>query len=53
MSNIKMSQNIVARIVGLEDSDCVSNATVASVTVDNLLLSNQQFYEICAKLNEG
>ena len=48
-----MSQNITARIVGLEDSDCVSNATVASVTVDNLLLSNQQYYEICAKLNEG
>ena len=37
----------------LEVSDGVSNAPVALVTVDNLLLPSQQFYEICPQLNEG
>ena len=33
----------------LEDSDSVSNATI----IGNLLLPNEQFYEICSQLNEG
>ena len=37
----------------LEVSDGVSNAPVASVTVDNLLLPSQKFYELCSQLNEG
>ena len=40
----------------LEDSDSVSNATVVSTIIDNLLLQsppNEQFYEICSQLNEG
>ena len=37
----------------LEVSDGVSNAPVASVTVDNLFLPSQQFYELCSQLNEG
>lgn len=44
----------------LEDGDHVNNALVASATVyfllityNNLLLPNQQFYEICSQLNEG
>ena len=34
----------------LEDKDSVSNA---STIIDNLLLPNEQFYEICSQLNEG
>ena len=37
----------------LEDSDIVSNAPVVSTIIDNLLLPNEQFYEICSQLNEG
>ena len=37
----------------LEDSDSVSNATAVSALIDNLLLTNEQFYEICYQLNEG
>ena len=44
----------------LEDGDHVNNALVASATVyfllityNNLLLPNQQFYEIFSQLNEG
>ena len=37
----------------LEVSDSVNNAPVASVTVDNILLPSQQFYEIFSQLNEG
>ena len=44
----------------LDDGDHVNNALVASATVyfllityNNLLLPNQQFYEICSQLNEG
>ena len=37
----------------LEVSDGVSNAPVALVTVDNLLLPSQKFYELCSQLNEG
>ena len=37
----------------LEVSDSVSNAPVALVTVDNLLLPSQKFYELCSQLNEG
>ena len=37
----------------LEDSDSVSNAPVVSTIIDNLLLPNEKFYEICAQLNEG
>ena len=37
----------------LEVNDGGSNAHVASVTVDNLLLPSQKFYELCSQLNEG
>ena len=37
----------------LEDSDNVINATAGSRIIDNLLLPNEQFYEICSQLNEG
>ena len=37
----------------LEDSDNVINATAVSTIIDNLLLPNEQFYEICFQLNEG
>ena len=37
----------------LGDSDSVSNATAASTIIDNLLLLNEQFYEISSQLNEG
>ena len=37
----------------LEVSDGISNAPVASVTVDNLLLQSQKFCELCSQLNEG
>ena len=39
--------------LGLEVSDDVSNAPVASVTVDSLLLPSQKFYELWSRLNEG
>ena len=35
----------------LEDSDHVSNAPVVSTVIDNLLLPNEQFYQICSQLN--
>ena len=37
----------------LEDSNSVSNAPVVSAIIDNLSLPNEQFYEICFRLNEG
>ena len=37
----------------LEVGDGVSNAPVVLVTIDNLLLPSQQFYELCSQLNEG
>lgn len=44
----------------LEDGDHVNNALVASATVyfllityNNLLLPNQQFYEICSQFNQA
>ena len=37
----------------LEDKDSVSNAPVLSAIIDNLLLPNGKFYEICSQLNEG
>ena len=38
----------------LEDSDNnVINATAASTIINNLLLPNEQFYEIYSQLNEG
>ena len=40
----------------LEDSvsnDSVSNATAVSTIINNLLLPNEQFYEICSQMNEG
>ena len=40
-------------LLDLEVSDGVSNGPVASVTVDNLLLPSQKFYELCSQLNEG
>ena len=36
----------------MEDSNGVSDVPVAS-TIDNLLLPNEQYYEICSQLNEG
>ena len=35
----------------LEDSDNVINATAVPTIIDNLLLPNEQFYEICSQLN--
>ena len=37
----------------LEDSDSVSNTTFVSAIIANLLLPNEQFYEVCSQLNEG
>ena len=37
----------------LEVSDSVSSTLVVSKIIDNLSLSNEQFYEICSQLNEG
>ena len=37
----------------LEVSDGVSNVPVALVTVGNLLLPSQKFYELCSQVNEG
>ena len=34
----------------MEDSDSVSNAPVALTLIDNLVLSNEQFYKICSQL---
>ena len=31
----------------------VNNSLVMSAIIDNLLLLNEQFYEICSQLNEG
>ena len=39
--------------MSLEDSDIVNNVPVVSTVIDNLLLPNEQFYEICSQLNEG
>ena len=36
----------------LEDIDSVNNAHVVSTIIDNLLLPNEKFYEICSQLNE-
>ena len=36
----------------LEDRDNVSNAPVVSTIIDNLLLPNEQFYQICSQLNK-
>ena len=36
----------------LEDRDNVSNAPVVSTIIDNLLLPNEQFYQICSELNK-
>ena len=35
--------------LNLEDSDSV----IASTITDSLLLSNEQFFEICSQINEG
>ena len=37
----------------LESSDNVSIAPFVSTIIDNLLLPNEQFYEVCSQLNEG
>ena len=37
----------------LEDSDNVINATAVSTIINNLLLPNEEFYEIFSQLNEG
>ena len=37
----------------LEDSDIVNNAPVKSKIIDNVLLPNEKFYEICSQLNEA
>ena len=37
----------------LEDSDDVSNTPVVSAIIDNLLLPNEQFFELCSQLNDG
>ena len=38
--------------VDLEDSDSVRNAPAVSAVIDNLLLPNEQCYEICSQLKE-
>ena len=35
-----------------DDSDSGSNATAVSTIINNLLLPNEQFYEICSQMNE-
>ena len=47
------TQNSNSFDVDLEDSDNVIHATAVSTIIDNLLLLNEQFYEICFQLNEG
>ena len=37
----------------LKDIDNVSNAPGVSTIINNLVLPNEQFYEICSQLNEG
>ena len=37
----------------LEDSDIVNNEPVVSTIIDNVLLPNGNFYEICSQWNEG
>ena len=37
----------------LEDSNDMGNAPVAPTSINNLLLPNEQFYEVCSQLNEG
>ena len=37
----------------LEESDIISNAPIIPTIIDNLLLPNQQFYEMCSQLNES
>lgn len=37
----------------LEDSDGASEAPTAPTITDNLLVPNEQFYELCSRLNEG
>ena len=37
----------------LEDSDSVSNVPVVSTIIDNFLIPNKNFYEICSQMNEG
>ena len=44
--------NLYLLDLDLEDNDSVSNATVLSTIIDNFLLPNEQFYEICSQLNE-
>ena len=34
-------------------SDSVSNAPVVSTIIDNLLLPNEQLYEVCSQSNKG
>ena len=36
----------------LEDSDSVSNTTVVSTIIDNLILPNEKLCEICSQFNE-
>ena len=36
-----------------EDSDSMSNVPVVSAIIDNFLIHNKKFYEICSQLNEG
>ena len=47
------TQNPNSLDLDLEDGDNVINATAVSTIINNLLLPNEQFYEICSQLNEG
>ena len=38
--------------LNLEDSENLINVTAVSTVINNLLLPNEQFYEICSQLNE-
>ena len=37
----------------LEDCHKVSNTTAVSTIINNLLLPNEQFYEICSEMSDG
>ena len=37
----------------IDDSNGVNNVPIAPTTTENVLLPNEQFYEMCSQLNEG
>ena len=51
MLNFMINPNLLD--LDFEYSNSVSNGPVVPTIIDNLSLSNEQFYEICSQLNEG